>query len=162
MTKSDPANSDFMKSTADPTPTLPLAGEGDLAPLPYEGGGREGVFNHISRKSFRRELRRNSTAPEQKLWAKIRGKQLGVKFRRQHGIGRYIADFYCPEYALVIELDGDSHYREGAKEYDHIRDNFMRSLGLHVLRFSNHDVMRNIEGVVATINLAITPALVFK
>ena len=89
--------------------------------------------------------------PEQYLWQRLRNKQLGVKFRRQQGIGRYIVDFYCPECALVIEVDGDSHYQEDAPEYDAIRDKFMAELQLSVLRFSNTDVMSNVDGVLEVI-----------
>lgn len=90
------------------------------------------IFNCQQQKLQRQQLRANMPMPEKILWAKIRNQQLGVKFRRQHGIGRYIVDFYCPECALVIELDGDSHYQEGAQEYDAIRDEFMRSMELQV------------------------------
>ncbi len=75
----------------------------------------------------------------------------GVKFRRQHGIGRYIADFYCPECNLVIELDGDSHYQVNVQEYDRERDYFMQALGITVLRFNNFEVMTNVEGVLVQI-----------
>ncbi|MES2824943.1 MAG: endonuclease domain-containing protein [Pseudomonadota bacterium] len=100
----------------------------------------------------RRGLRKNSTEPERRLWAKIRNKQLGVKFRRQHGIGPYIVDFYCAEYSLVIELDGDSHFTPEAQQYDHKRENFMRTLGLETLRFTNQDMMENSEGVLMMIS----------
>jgi len=109
------------------------------------------IFNTSRQKPVRQTLRNNLTTPEQKLWAKIRNKQLGVRFRRQYGIGRYVVDFYCPELALVIELDGNSHYEEGAQEYDQVRDTFMESLGLRVLRFTTLDVMNNIEGVLVAI-----------
>lgn len=109
------------------------------------------IFNCQQQKLQRQQLRANMPMPEKILWAKIRNQQLGVKFRRQHGIGRYIVDFYCPECALVIELDGDSHYQEGAQEYDAIRDEFMRSMDLQVLRFTNVDVMNNLESVVMKI-----------
>jgi very-short-patch-repair endonuclease len=109
------------------------------------------IFNRQKQKSQRQELRGNMPLPEKILWAQIRNQQLGVKFRRQHGIGRYIADFYCAELKLVIELDGDSHYQDGGQEYDQIRDEFMRALGLTVLRFTNRDVMNNLSGVLAVI-----------
>jgi very-short-patch-repair endonuclease len=109
------------------------------------------IFNRQQQKLQRQQLRANMPMPEKILWAKIRNQQLGVKFRRQHGIGRYIVDFYCPEYALVIELDGDSHYQDDAQEYDTIRDEFMRSIDLQVLRFTNIDVMNNLESVVMKI-----------
>ncbi|MES2674607.1 MAG: endonuclease domain-containing protein [Pseudomonadota bacterium] len=100
----------------------------------------------------RRDLRKNLTEPERRLWSKIRNKQLGVKFRRQHGIGHYIVDFYCSECALVIELDGDSHFTPRAQQYDCERENFMRTLGFETLRFLNQDVMTNVEGVLMKIN----------
>ncbi|MFC3116035.1 endonuclease domain-containing protein [Cellvibrio fontiphilus] len=110
------------------------------------------IFNIQQQKTQRQELRSNMPLPEKILWAKIRNQQLGVKFRRQHGIDRYIADFYCAEYKLVIELDGVSHYENAAQDYDHIRDEFMRALGLTVLRFTNAEVMNNLDGVIAVIS----------
>jgi very-short-patch-repair endonuclease len=115
------------------------------------------IFNRQKQKPQRQELRGNMPMPEKILWAQIRNQQLGVKFRRQHGIGRYIADFYCAELKLVIELDGDSHYQEGGQEYDQIRDAFMHALGLTVLRFTNRDVMNNLDGVLAVIK-SVTPS----
>jgi very-short-patch-repair endonuclease len=100
------------------------------------------IFNRQQQKLQRQQLRANMPMPEKILW---------VKFRRQHGIGRYIVDFYCPEWALVIELDGDSHYQDGAQEYDAMRDEFMRSMGIHVLRFTNVEVMNNLETAVMKI-----------
>lgn len=117
----------------------------------YAQTPRKRIFNRKIQKAIRTNLRHNLTAPEQFLWSKIRNNQLGAKFRRQHGIGRYVVDFYCAEYRLVLELDGDSHYQKGAQEYDQIRDEFMRSLGLIVLRFSNKDIVENMECVLAVI-----------
>lgn len=109
-------------------------------------------FNHKQQKLLRQQLRSNMPMSEKILWAKLRNQQLGVKFRRQHGIGRYIVDFYCAECALVVELDGDSHYQGNAQAYDKIRDEFMRSLGLRVLRFTNRQVTENLDGVVLKIS----------
>lgn len=109
------------------------------------------IFNTSRQKPIRQTLRNNLTSPEQKLWARIRNKQLGVRFRRQYGIDRYVVDFYCPELALVIEIDGNSHYEESAQEYDQVRDAFIESLGLRVLRFMNVDVMKNIDEVLVDI-----------
>jgi very-short-patch-repair endonuclease len=113
------------------------------------------IFNRPEQKSFRSALRRNQTEPEQRLWARLRSKQFGVKFRRQHGVGRYIVDFYCAELGLIIELDGDSHYQEGAPAYDAVRDEFMRRLGLRVLRFTNQDVMQQLDAVLEKIAHAV-------
>jgi very-short-patch-repair endonuclease len=96
------------------------------------------------------ELRRNSTKPERLLWSVLRGKNLGrFKFRRQHAIEPYIVDFYCAAAELVIELDGESH--EGRQEYDAERSEFLRDLGLRVVRFTNDDVLTNLEGVADAI-----------
>jgi very-short-patch-repair endonuclease len=105
------------------------------------------IFNKTEYTPRRQALRNNMTEPEKKLWQILRSKQMGVKFRRQHGIGYYIADFYCPELKLVIEVDGDSHSSANAQAYDAIRRDFMASLGITTLRFTNDQVMNNIEGV---------------
>lgn len=81
----------------------------------------------------------------------IRRKQLGVKFRRQHSIERYIIDFFCCELKLAIELDGNSHFSEQAQAYDHQRTQDLDKLGIRVLRFTNNEVNHNIEEVLARI-----------
>ncbi|AUV86828.1 endonuclease domain-containing protein [Vibrio campbellii] len=106
------------------------------------------TFNLKYQKKIRSQLRSNMPKPEEVLWQKIRRKQLGVKFRRQHGIGRYIVDFYCAELNLVIEIDGDSHFSDEGKEKDTIRDSFMETLGIKVLRFTNEEVMKQTESVL--------------
>jgi very-short-patch-repair endonuclease len=105
------------------------------------------IFNKAEYKPRRQTLRSNMTKPEEKLWQILRGKQMGAKFRRQHGIGHYIADFYCPELKLVIEVDGDSHRSADAQAYDKIRHDFMASLGITTLRFTNDEVINHIEGI---------------
>ncbi len=105
------------------------------------------TYNKPSTLEKRRYLRKNMTEPEIKLWQYLRNEQLGVKFRRQHSIGEYIADFYCTKLKLVIEIDGESHFNDEAIEYDSIRTNFFKSLGIEVIRFNNDEVMTNIEGV---------------
>lgn len=110
----------------------------------------ERIFNRKQQKQLRQQLRTTMPLAEKILWARIRN-QLGVKFRRQHGIGRYVVDFYCPEHKLIIELDGDSHYQDEAQEYDAIRDEFMSALGLQVMRFTNSELMENPEVVVMKI-----------
>ncbi len=115
------------------------------------------LHNTIAHKPLRQDLRKNSTSPEQKLWQKIRNKQLGVKFRRQHGIGRYIADFYSAELNLVIEIDGDSHFEQNAEEYDLERNNFMNGLGIRVLRFTNDQIHKSLDDVLAEIFKSLTP-----
>ena len=105
------------------------------------------IFNKSEYKQRRQELRRNMPEPERKLWQILRNQQMGVKFRRQHGIGHYIVDFSCPQLKLVIEVDGDSHCSEEAQGYDAVREGFMQSLGIMTIRFKNDEVMQHIEGV---------------
>lgn len=108
---------------------------------------RDKIFNKSQYKQRRQHLRNNMTEPEKRLWQVLRNGQMGVKFRRQHGIGHYIADFYCPELKLVVELDGDSHFLGSALDYDRTRNDFMLSLGITTIRLKNDDVITNIEGV---------------
>lgn len=83
-----------------------------------------------STTSMRQRLRRESTAAEQLFWSKVGHKQFyNLKFRRQHGIGNYIVDFYCPEKKLVIEIDGDTHAGDEASLKDDQRTNYIESLG---------------------------------
>ena len=92
------------------------------------------------------------TDAEKALWSRIRGKQLkGYQFYRQKPVGNFIVDFYCPKANLVLELDGGQHYTEGGKEKDRRRDDFMRSIGLRVLRFSDREVFESIEDVIGKI-----------
>lgn len=89
---------------------------------------------------------------EKLLWSNIRGKQLkGVQFYRQKPIGNFIVDFYCPKANLVIELDGGQHYCEEMEVKDVQRDEYMESIGLKVLRFSDREVFENIREVIEKI-----------
>ena len=92
------------------------------------------------------------TDAEVVLWSKLRRKQLcGARFYRQKPIGDFIVDFYCPEARLVIEVDGGQHYEKEGVLRDAVRDDYLKNLDLCVLRFSNTDVLRRINGVVALI-----------
>ncbi len=103
-------------------------------------------------KERSRELRSSMTDAEIALWEKVRRRQLyGLQFHRQKTIGNCIVDFYCPTAQLVVEIDGGQHYRPEGKLLDAKRDAYLKSLGLFVLRFSNLDVLRNIDGVMTTI-----------
>jgi very-short-patch-repair endonuclease len=103
-------------------------------------------------KSRSRELRSKMTDAEIALWTKLRRKQLyGLQFYRQKPLGHFIVDFYCPSASLVIELDGGQHYTKQGVNSDSLRDAELSRLGLNVLRFSNLDVLGNMDGVVATI-----------
>lgn len=95
-----------------------------------------------------RELRKTMTEAERVLWYKLRGKQLGVKFRRQQPIGKYIVDFVSFEKKLVVEIDGGQHLEN---KKDIARDEWFAGNGFKVLRFWNHEVLKNIEGVLEAI-----------
>ena len=98
-----------------------------------------------------RELRKNMTPEEKKLWYQFLN-QYPVHFQRQKIIRIFVADFYCAKAALVIELDGSQHYEEQGLEKDSIRDEFFKEEGLLVLRFSNRDVNEHFEAVCALID----------
>jgi len=104
---------------------------------------------HPAILSRARELRREMTPQERKLWQRLRRKQLfGIKFRRQHPIHRFILDFFCYEHKLTVEIDGDSHYQPDQQEYDQARTDWLAQHGIRVIRFTNRDVDTNIEGVL--------------
>ena len=103
-----------------------------------------------------RNLRKNQTDAERKLWAILRSRQVsGVKFRRQFSIGRYILDFYSPEYKLGIEADGGQHYEDEGRERDELRMRELSRLGVQLLRFTDIEILSNIEGVCEVIQMAI-------
>ena len=95
-----------------------------------------------------RKLRNDSTEAEKYLWQELRLENLGVKFRRQSVIGSYIVDFVCFERKLVIEVDGGQHAQN---QEDQQRDKWLRVQGFEILRFWNHDVLKNKEGVLQQI-----------
>jgi len=92
------------------------------------------------------------TDAERLLWSKIRKKQLrGCQFYRQRIIGNYIVDFYCPKTKLIVELDGGQHYNEEENRKDRIRDDYMKKLGMKILRLSDREVFENLNGVIERI-----------
>ena len=99
--------------------------------------------------SFARTMRRQPTQAEKLRWRHLSGSQLaGHKFRRQSVIGHFIVDFCCPKTGLIIEVDGDTHVDEDA---DRIRSQALEQMGYFVIRFTNQDVIQNIQGVLARI-----------
>jgi very-short-patch-repair endonuclease len=100
---------------------------------------------------FRKKLRNNTTPQEVLLWAQLKNSQLGFKFRRQHSIGRYIVDFYCPIKKLVIEIDGSQHFTIDNQEYDQNRTESFAFLGIKIIRFTNTDINTNMKGVLMKI-----------
>jgi very-short-patch-repair endonuclease len=109
---------------------------------------------HRSLLSHARELRREQTKAELELWMRLRGRQLGAKFRRQYRIGPYIADLCCVERRLVVELDGGQHSEQ--VEADRKRTAFMTSRGFRVLRFWNDQVLSEMHGVLEQILAALS------
>ena len=103
-----------------------------------------------------REMRKKMSPAEAKLWSRIRGDQIsGLRFRRQHPIGPFIADFFCSRKNLVVEVDGDSHFNPESSQYDKDRTEYFLGLGLHEIRFTNVDVFTSIDGVVDAIARAV-------
>jgi very-short-patch-repair endonuclease len=118
---------------------------------------------HSNRKisEKRSDLRQNPTAAESVLWKNLQNSQLdGKKFRRQHSIGPYIVDFYCPEFRVAVEVDGAKHMTLIGSEEDAKRDEFLGKLNVRVLRFENRLVFESLELVLNAIRAALEPPLV--
>ena len=98
-----------------------------------------------------KELRSNLTHAETLLWGYLKTKPSGYKFRIQHPIGVYIADFYCHKLKLVIEVDGSIHNEQGVKENDHIRQKIIEAEGIKVIRFTNRQIEYGLEDVIKLI-----------
>ena len=114
----------------------------------------DGMWKGAPKESFEkaRDLRHKATTAEQLLWERLRDKQLDhYKFRRQHPVSLYIADFYSHQLKLVIELDGEYHLSDQQQKKDSERTASLISNGLHVLRFTNHEVESDIDRVIQLI-----------
>ena len=136
---------DKAKASLSPRPPSPQ-------PSPRGRGGY--VFQGLVEEA--RVLREKQTPVEEVLWELLRNRKLAnLKFRRQHQIGDYIVDFFCAEHGLVIELDGPPHQQAERKKHDAKRDNYLRTLGHTVLRFINHRIFDDTEGVLSEITHAI-------
>lgn len=99
------------------------------------------------------ELRKDMTVAEKALWSALRsGKVEGLQFRRQHAVGRFILDFYCPSCKLVVEVDGSIHQNQ--IEHDAERTRFLNEFGYSVIRFSNQTVLNNLPDVLIEIKQA--------
>jgi len=112
-------------------------------------------FNRRAEIDKRRELRNAATNAERQLWGHLRARQLGVKFRRQHGVDAVVLDFYAPRAKLAIEVDGDSHFEPEALAHDRQRTQHLRQFGIAVMRFTNAVIYENIEGVLESIREAV-------
>ena len=109
-------------------------------------------YNRPEQKDLRQQLRNGGEAPEAVMWTFIKNRQLdGMKFRRQFGVGPYVLDFYCPEIKLAIELDGNEHYTVIGKFNDERREEYLKSLGITIIRFENKDIWCSTDLVLETI-----------
>jgi len=129
----------------DKSPTSPCKGEVDR-----EAGGRGSRFSRTKEMTARaRYLRGNLTDAEQRLWRALRRDQLnGLSFRRQHPLGPYTVDFYCPHLRLVVEVDGGQH-AEQRKQADERRTQWLAEKGVTVVRYWNNEVLSNLQGVLS-------------
>lgn len=115
------------------------------------------IHNRRSMKEIRRDLRHSLTPAEATLWKWLQGSKIaGEKFRRQHSIGNYVVDFYCPECKLAIELDGMKHFNPAAFDYDTRRTEFLRQYNIRVLRFENRSIFEHPDGVLEQIRRHLT------
>jgi type I restriction-modification system DNA methylase subunit len=137
----------FDRGKPSPSPLAPLPEVEGKKALNYRGG-----YDFSGLVAQARELRQKQTPAEEVLWQLIRGRQLaGMKFRRQHQIGDYVADFYCHEQKLVVELDGDIHGKPAKAKADAKRQKYLESLGLTVLRFQNETVLNATDAALKKI-----------
>ena len=104
------------------------------------------IFNQRAQKEKRQRLRNDATFAEKLLWQELKGRQLlGYKFRRQHSVGPFVLDFYCPELKLAIEVDGISHDTPEAMEYDRRRQAIIEQYGIRFLRLRDELVKKNTD-----------------
>jgi len=108
-------------------------------------GAKRGIHQHAE------ALRKNMTPAEQILWLRLNKSQLGFRFKAQHPIDIFIADFYCHQFKLVVEIDGGIH--EQKKEYDEGRTAELEQLGLTIIRFTNEEVLSDIDSVIKKISM---------
>jgi len=115
------------------------------------------IFNSKAQKQLRKTLRNDMPKAEIVLWSQINNKQLkDCKFRRQCSIGKFVVDFYAPQYKLAIEIDGDSHFEtDEVENYDQNRQKFIESLGIKILRFTNNDIYESLDHVLEVIEASI-------
>lgn len=120
--------------------------------LPFHHEAHQKVFENA------RFLKKVMTPAEETLWQHLRDRKFkGYKFRRQHPLKSFIADFYCHTSKLIIEVDGGYHQAPEIKEYDHMRTKELEALGLKVIRFSNEQVLNEMESVFIEISRNLTP-----
>jgi cyclase len=120
------------------------------------------IFNRREDKELRRTLRKEQTETEEMLWQELRGSRLGIKFRRQFGVGAYVVDFYAPKARLVVEIDGSIHELEEIRQKDIERQRDIEGLGLRFIRFTNDEITGNMGAVLRTIRASLQNPLLTK
>ncbi len=113
------------------------------------------IFNQVHHLETRRLLRQRSTQAEKLFWKQVRSGQLGIRIKRQVGIGEYIVDFYAPKILLVIELDGGSHFEVGAAQRDADRQKNIEALGIKVVRFTDNEILQSMDDVISILRTVI-------
>jgi very-short-patch-repair endonuclease len=126
----------------------PRDGEGDRAKR--GGGGSPSLRRAVTYSA--RKLRKEMSLPEVLLWQELRGGKTGAKFRRQHPVGPYVADFYCSSARLIVEIDGEDHNRGTRPQRDMARDEFLVAAEYRMVRIAAVDVLKDLEAVVQTIS----------
>lgn len=152
---------DEYKPTETGEPPLARAKNWGYKPHPNPSPGERGYETSEKKhwhllKEFSKENRKNQTEAETIIWNQVRDSKLGHKVRRQHAIGVFIADFVCLDKRLVIEVDGDYHNQ--TKEYDQARTEFLNSEGFSVIRFTNNEVLNNLQDVISSIKTSLDNA----
>lgn len=111
------------------------------------------AYNKKEETLKRKKLRKEMPLAERIMWIRLRGKQMReYKFRRQYSIGAFVVDFYCVPLKLAIEIDGESHYwTEDVRKKDAVRQKYIESFGVRFLRFTNTEVVTNLDGVLQVI-----------
>jgi very-short-patch-repair endonuclease len=106
------------------------------------------LFNKSENTFLRRKLRKNPTKAEKVFWIAVRNKKLNFRFVRQYSVGKYIADFCCPEKKLIIEIDGITHSDDRVIKNDLLKEKFLIASGFKVIRYSNRQVLNSLEAVI--------------
>jgi len=106
------------------------------------------LYNLSEYKNRRRSLRKTMTPAEGILWSRIKNRQLGYKFKRQYGVGKYIVDFYCSALKIAVEIDGGGHYEESSIVKDIKRTEYLNQFGIKVIRYTNLDIKNKLNSVL--------------
>ena len=111
------------------------------------------IFNLKKAKTLKSKIKKGPTAEEKQIWNYIKDRKLyNLKFQKQYEMGRYTADFYCPEIEFAIQIDNDKH----TKKYEKIRDEYLYSIGVTYLRFTSSEIKSNLEETLEKIEIAVS------